>query len=112
MQIALLDIIFSIDSVITAVGLVDSLLIMSTAVILAIILMLIASGPVAEFVSRHPTVKMLAFSFLLLIGTTLVADGLGFHMPKGYLYAAMAFSAFVEMLNTFTRRRRDRLKSA
>jgi predicted tellurium resistance membrane protein TerC len=112
MQIALLDIIFSIDSVITAVGLVDSLLIMSTAVILAIILMLIASGPVAEFVSRHPTVKMLAFSFLLLIGTTLVADGLGFHMPKGYLYAAMAFSVFVEMLNTFTRRRRDRLKSA
>jgi predicted tellurium resistance membrane protein TerC len=112
MQIALLDIIFSIDSVITAVGLVDSLLIMSTAVILAIILMLIASGPVAEFVSRHPTAKMLAFSFLLLIGTTLVADGLGFHMPKGYLYAAMAFSVFVEMLNTFTRRRRDRLKSA
>ena len=112
MQIALLDIIFSIDSVITAVGLVDSLLIMSTAVILAIILMLIASGPVAEFVSRHPTVKMLAFSFLLLIGTTLVADGLGFHMPKGYLYAVMAFSVFVEMLNTFTRRRRDRLKSA
>lgn len=112
MQIALLDIIFSIDSVITAVGLVDSLLIMPTAVILAIILMLIASGPVAEFVSRHPTVKMLAFSFLLLIGTTLVADGSGFHMPKGYLYAAMAFSAFVEMLNTFTRRRRNRLKSA
>jgi predicted tellurium resistance membrane protein TerC len=112
MQIALLDIIFSIDSVITAVGLVDSLLIMSTAVILAIILMLIASGPVAEFVSRHPTAKMLAFSFVLLIGTTLVADGLGFHMPKGYLYAAMAFSVFVEMLNTFTRRRRDRLKSA
>ena len=102
----------SIDSVITAVGLVDSLLIMPTAVILAIILMLIASGPVAEFVSRHPTVKMLAFSFLLLIGTTLVADGSGFHRPKGYLYAAMAFSAFVEMLNTFTRRRRNRLKSA
>jgi predicted tellurium resistance membrane protein TerC len=111
-QIAVLDIIFSVDSVITAVGMVDSLLIMSTAVILAVIVMLIASGPVADFVSRHPTVKMLAFSFLLLIGTTLIADGAGFHFPKGYLYAAMAFSAFVEFLNTMARRRRQRIKSA
>ncbi len=111
-QICLLDIIFSIDSVITAVGMVDELLIMSTAVILAVILMLVASGPVANFVSRHPTIKMLAFSFLLLIGTTLVADGIGFHIPKGYIYAAMAFSALVELLNTMARRRKNRLKSA
>ncbi len=111
-QITLLDIIFSIDSVITAVGMVDELIVMSTAVILAVIVMLIASGPVADFVSRHPTIKMLAFSFLLLIGTTLVADGVGFHIPKGYLYAAMAFSAFVEFLNTLARRRRRRASSA
>lgn len=111
-QIALLDIIFSIDSVITAVGMVDELVIMSTAVILSVIIMLIASGPVTGFVSRHPTVKMLAFSFLLLIGTTLIADGAGFHIPKGYLYAAMAFSVFVEFLNTLARRRRKRVKPA
>ncbi|MBT4933314.1 MAG: TerC family protein [Rhodospirillaceae bacterium] len=110
-QIAVLDIIFSIDSVITAVGMVDDLLIMSTAVILAVVVMLLASGPVTGFVSRHPTVKMLAFSFLLLIGTTLIADGAGFHIPKGYLYAAMAFSVFVEFLNTLARGRRNRLKS-
>ena len=107
----MLDIIFSIDSVITAVGMVDDLLIMSTAVILAVVVMLLASGPVTGFVSRHPTVKMLAFSFLLLIGTTLIADGAGFHIPKGYLYAAMAFSVFVEFLNTLARGRRNRLKS-
>jgi len=111
-QIAVLDIIFSIDSVITAVGMVDNLLIMSTAVILAVIVMLVASGPVSSFVSRHPTIKMLAFSFLLLIGTTLIADGAGFHFPKGYLYAAMAFSAFVEFLNTLARARRKRSMSA
>jgi predicted tellurium resistance membrane protein TerC len=111
-QIALLDIIFSIDSVITAVGMVDNLVIMSTAVILSVIIMLVASKPVTGFVSRHPTVKMLAFSFLLLIGTTLIADGAGFHIPKGYLYAAMAFSVFVEFLNTLARGRRKRLKSA
>lgn len=107
-QIALLDIIFSIDSVITAVGMVDNLVIMSSAVILAVGVMLVASGPVAAFVSRRPTIKMLAFSFLLLIGTTLIADGFGFHFPKGYLYAAMAFSAFVEMLNMVARRRKRR----
>jgi len=105
-QIALLDIIFSLDSVITAVGMVDNLAIMSTAVILAVIVMLAASGPVTDFVSRHPTVKMLAFSFLLLIGTTLIADGAGFHIPKGYIYAAMGFSAFVEGLNTIVRRKK------
>ena len=112
LQIAVLDIVFSLDSVITAIGMVDELLIMSSAVILAVIVMLIASGPVARFVAHHPTVKMLAFSFLLLIGTTLVADGLGFHMPKAYLYAAMAFSAFVELLNTFARKRKISPKSS
>ncbi len=105
-QIALLDLIFSIDSVITAVGMVDNLLIMSTAVILAVGVMLVASGPVAAFVSGRPTIKMLAFSFLLLIGMTLIADGAGMHIPKGYLYAAMGFSAFVEMLNTFAKRKK------
>jgi len=108
-QIALLDIIFSIDSVITAIGMVDNLLIMSSAVIISVGVMLVASGPVADFVSRRPTVKMLAFSFLLLIGMTLIADGAGLHIPKGYLYAAMGFSAFVEMLNTFAKRKKRRL---
>ena len=108
-QIALLDIIFSVDSVITAVGMVDSLIIMSTAVILAVGVMLAASGPVADFVSRRPTIKMLAFSFLLLIGMTLIADGAGMHIPKGYLYAAMGFSAFVEFLNTIARKTKRRV---
>jgi len=108
LQIGLLDIIFSIDSVITAVGMVDNLIIMSAAVILAVCIMLIASGPVADFVARRPTVKMLAFSFLLLIGMTLIADGAGMHIPKGYLYAAMGFSAFVEMLNTLVKKRKKK----
>jgi len=105
-QIAVLDIVFSLDSVITAVGMADHLWIMVTAVIVAVIIMLIASGPVSGFVSRHPTVKMLALSFLLLIGMTLVADGFGVHIPKGYIYAAMGFSVFVESLNLLARRRR------
>jgi len=107
-QIALLDMIFSVDSVITAVGMVNNLIIMSVAVVLSVGVMLAASGPVAAFVSRRPTIKMLAFSFLLLIGMTLIADGAGLHIPKGYLYAAMSFSAFVEMLNTFARRKKRR----
>ena len=105
-QIAILDIVFSLDSVITAVGMADHLWIMVTAVIIAVIIMLIASGPVSGFVSRHPTVKMLALSFLLLIGMTLIADGFGVHIPKGYIYAAMGFSVFVEGLNLLARRRR------
>lgn len=105
-QIAILDIVFSLDSVITAVGMADHLWIMVTAVIVAVIIMLVASGPVSGFVSRHPTVKMLALSFLLLIGMTLVADGFGFHIPKGYIYAAMGFSVFVESLNLLSRRKR------
>ena len=98
-QILLLDIVFSLDSVITAVGMVDQLSIMITAVILALIVMLVAAGRISSFVERHPTVKMLALAFLLLIGTTLIAEGLGQHVSKGYIYFAMAFSLFVEVLN-------------
>ena len=98
-QIALLDIVFSIDSVITAIGLAEELMVMVIAVVAAVVVMLVSAKPIGDFVERHPTLKMLALSFLLLIGTTLVADGLGFHFPKGYVYFAMAFSAFVEMLN-------------
>jgi predicted tellurium resistance membrane protein TerC len=105
-QIVLLDIVFSLDSVLTAVGMVDEVPIMIAAVIIAVGVMLFASGPLARFVHAHPTVKMLALAFLLLIGVTLIADGLGFHIPKEYIYAAMAFSVFVEALNLRARRRR------
>ena len=98
-QIAILDIVFSLDSVITAVGMADDLAVMVTAVILAVGVMMISAGPVGNFVSNHPTVKMLALSFLLLIGMSLIADGVGFHIPKGYIYFAMGFSVFVESLN-------------
>jgi predicted tellurium resistance membrane protein TerC len=104
-QIALLDIVFSIDSVITAIGLADELQVMVIAIVVAVAVMMVSARPIGDFVERHPTIKMLALSFLLLIGTTLVADGLGFHFPKGYVYAAMAFSAFVEMLNIRVRGR-------
>ena len=105
-QILLLDIVFSLDSVITAVGMVDNIWVMVTAVVVAVGFMLVFAGPVSAFVERHPTVKMLALSFLLLIGTTLIADGLGFHIPKGYVYTAMAFSVFVEILNLKMRKRK------
>ena len=98
-QILLLDIVFSLDSVITAVGMVNELAIMIIAVVIAIAVMLAFAGPIANFVNRHPTVKMLALSFLLLIGFTLVAEGFHTEIPKGYIYGAMAFSVFVEMLN-------------
>jgi predicted tellurium resistance membrane protein TerC len=98
-QILLLDIVFSLDSVITAVGMVDRVEIMIVAVILAMGVMLAAAGSIAGFVERHPTVKMLALAFLLLIGTTLIAEGIDQHIPKGYIYFAMAFSLFVETLN-------------
>jgi predicted tellurium resistance membrane protein TerC len=104
-QIALLDIVFSLDSVITAIGLADQLMVMVIAIVVAVGVMLLSAQAIGDFVERHPTVKMLALSFLLLIGTTLVADGLGFHFPKGYVYVAMAFSAFVEMLNIRVRGR-------
>jgi len=98
-QILLLDIVFSLDSVITAVGMVEQVWVMVTAVVIAVGIMLLAAGQVSEFVERHPTVKMLALSFLLLIGFSLVAEGLALHIPKGYIYFAMGFSVFVEMLN-------------
>jgi predicted tellurium resistance membrane protein TerC len=104
-QILLLDIVFSLDSVITAVGMVDQLSIMITAVILALVVMLLFAGRISGFVENHPTVKMLALAFLLLIGTTLIAEGLGQHISKGYIYFAMAFSLFVEVLNLKARGR-------
>jgi len=105
-QIGIIDIVFSLDSVITAVGMAQDLAVMITAVVIAMIVMLVAAGPLSAFISRHPTVKMLALAFLLLIGMALIADGVGFHIPKGYIYAAMAFSAFIEGLNMLARRRR------
>ena len=103
-QIMLLDIVFSLDSVITAVGMVQQIPVMVTAVVLAVIFMMAFAKPIGDFVEDHPTVKMLALSFLLLVGMALVADGLGFHIPKGYIYFAMGFSVFVEMLNLRLRR--------
>ena len=98
-QIVLLDIVFSLDSVLTAVGMVDEILIMIAAVVIAVGVMLFASGPLSRFVHEHPSVKMLALSFLLLIGVTLIADGFGLHIDKAYIYVAIAFSVFVEALN-------------
>jgi predicted tellurium resistance membrane protein TerC len=104
-QIMLLDIVFSLDSVITAVGMAEQVWVMITAVVLAVGIMMVAAEPVSDFVHRHPTVKMLALSFLLLIGLSLVAEGFGHHIPKGYIYFAMAFSVFVEALNLRTHRK-------
>ncbi|HEY0511894.1 MAG TPA: TerC family protein [Thermoanaerobaculia bacterium] len=103
-QILLLDIIFSLDSVITAVGMANHLGVMIAAVVIAVGVMMFAAAPIGEFVARHPTIKMLALSFLLLIGVSLIAESLDRHIPKGYIYFAMAFSVFVEMLNLRTRR--------
>ncbi len=106
-QILLLDIVFSLDSVITAVGMTTNITVAVVAVMISVGIMLVAAGPLAEFVNRHPTVKILALSFLLLIGMTLVADGLGQHIPKGYIYFAMAFSVFVEILNLRLRKKTE-----
>ncbi|KIL98005.1 Integral membrane protein TerC [Paramagnetospirillum magnetotacticum MS-1] len=103
-QIAVLDIVFSLDSVITAVGMARDLWVMVAAVILASVVMVASANPLSALIARHPTIKMLALSFLLLIGATLVADGTGFHMPKGYIYFAMAFSLGIEILNLIARR--------
>ncbi|NYZ16009.1 TerC family protein [Azospirillum sp. RWY-5-1] len=111
-QIMLLDVVFSLDSVITAVGMAQHIEVMVTAVVIAMAVMLFAAGPVGDFVNRHQTVKMLALSFLLLVGVALVADGMGFHIPKGYLYFAIAFSALVESLNLIAAGRRKRAKAA
>ncbi len=105
-QILMLDLVFSIDSILTAVGMTDQLPIMAAAVVIAVLLMLLASGPIAAFIGRNPTIVMLALGFLLMIGMALIAEGTGFHVPKGYIYAAMAFSAFVEVLNMLARKRR------
>ena len=105
-QIALIDIIFSLDSVITAVGMADTLWVMVVAVVIAMIIMLIASTPLSDFVSAHPTIKMLALSFLLLIGVFLIADGFGLKIPKGYLYFALGFSVLVEMMNHWMRKKK------
>ncbi len=107
LQIGLIDIIFSLDSVITAVGLVNHLPIMIAAILVAMVLMLFATRQIGEIIDTHPTIKMLAFSFLLLVGFTLVAEGAGVHIPKGYIYFAMAFSMSVEFLNTMIRKQRN-----
>jgi predicted tellurium resistance membrane protein TerC len=106
-QITLLDIVFSLDSVITAVGMVNNLWIMIAAVVISIVAMMFFAGPIGAFVERHPTIKMLALSFLLLIGVTLVGEGLGQHIPKGYIYFAMAFSVLVEILNMRLRKKSE-----
>ena len=107
-QIIILDLVFSLDSVITAVGMVDELAIMMTAVIIAVGAMLLASGALSRFVNEHPTVKMLALAFLLMIALVLLADGFGLHIPKGYVYAAMGFSVGVEFLNQIAARNKRR----
>jgi predicted tellurium resistance membrane protein TerC len=109
-QILLLDIVFSLDSVITAVGMVDTIGVMVAAVVIAVGFMLVFAGPISSFVERHPTMKMLALSFLLLIGMALVAEAFDQHIPKGYLYFAMAFSLLVEILNLRLRRTTDKVK--
>ena len=109
-QIVLVDIVFSVDSIITAVGMTDDYLIMALAVVAAILVMIVASGPLGAFIERNPTVLMLALSFLLMIGMTLIADGFGFHIERGYVYAAMFFSSLVEVLNALARRTRRRAK--
>jgi predicted tellurium resistance membrane protein TerC len=110
-QILLLDMVFSIDSILTAVGMTEHVEIMYVAVVVAVAVMLLASDPLANFINKNPTVVMLALGFLLMIGAVLIADGFGVHVPKGYIYAAMAFSALVEMLNIFARKSAERKKA-
>ena len=111
-QIMILDIVFSLDSIITAVGMVDERWVMVTAILISIVFMLVFAGPISRFVERHPTVKILALSFLIMIGLVLIADGFGQHISKGYIYAAMAFSVFVEMINLWIRRRENQRSAA
>lgn len=107
-QIMLLDVVFSLDSIITAVGMVDERWVMVVAILVSIVFMIAFAGPLSRFVDAHPTVKVLALSFLIMIGLVLIADGFGLHIPKGYVYAAMAFSVFVETINLWISRRRRR----
>ncbi len=109
-QIAIIDIIFSLDSVITAVGLAQHVEVMIAAIVIAVIVMMLSAGAISNFIDRHPTIKMLALSFLILIGVALIADGLELHIPKGYIYFAMAFSVMVEMLNLRLRKKRAPLQ--
>jgi predicted tellurium resistance membrane protein TerC len=111
-QIAIIDIVFSLDSVITAVGMADQVEVMVIAIVAAVAVMMFAARPIGEFVDRHPTIKMLALSFLILVGFALVAEGFDFHVPKGYIYFAMAFSVAVELLNIRMRARAARLRAA
>lgn len=104
-QIALINLVFSIDSIVTAVGMADEIWVMAVAVILSMLVLIVAAGPVASFVEAHPTVKILALGFLIMIGMTLVADAFGVHIPKGYVYSAMAFSILIEAINMLHRRR-------
>lgn len=108
-QIAVIDIVFSLDSVITAVGLAEHIEVMVAAIVIAVIVMMLSAGAISDFVDRHPTIKMLALSFLILIGVALIADGFELHIPKGYIYFAMAFSVMVEMLNLKMRKKREPL---
>lgn len=111
-QILILDVVFSIDSIITAVGMTDHIPIMVTAVVFAVIVMFVAANPLANFIQANPTIVMLALGFLLLIGTTLIAEGFGAHFPKGYIYAAMAFAVLIEGLNMLSRRARQKRSSS
>ncbi len=111
LQIAVIDLVFSVDSIITAVGMADHVEVMIAAVAVAILVMYFASEPVAAFIERHPTTKMLALSFLFLIGAALIADGLHFHIPRGYIYFAMAFAGFVEVFNVLAQRRRRKARA-
>ena len=111
-QIIALDLVFSVDSILTAVGMTDEVPIMITAVVITVGLMMVAADPLAKFIEHNPTLVMLALAFLVMIGLVLIADGFGFHVPKGYIYAAMAFSGAVEGLNIWQRSRRDKLRAA
>jgi predicted tellurium resistance membrane protein TerC len=111
LQIAIIDLVFSVDSIITAVGMAEHIEVMIAAVAVAILVMYFASEPVAAFIERHPTTKMLALSFLLLIGAALIADGMHFHIPRGYIYFAMAFAAAVEVVNVWASRKRHKPKA-
>ena len=111
-QIVVIDIVFSVDSIITAIGMVEEVGVMVAAVVIAIGVMYVASGPIARFIHNHPTTKMLALAFLFMIGAALVADAFGFHIPREYLYSAMAFSAIVELLNVLAKRNRSKQTGA
>ena len=111
LQVALIDIVFSVDSIVTAIGMAQHVPVMIAAVVIAMGVMWVSSGPIGGFIQRHPTTKMLALAFLMLIGVSLVADGVGMHIPRGYIYFAMAFAAVVETVNVLAKKRRARLKA-